>query len=119
LFALLVAIQSQEADAALRAAEMANSAWARGDAWVAGTWAQVRLGAGIARIMKDDLDGALAEISPALTLAPEFRMATITGYTSQIGRRLQQRRFLRSDTAAEISARVRDFNVTALATLTS
>ena len=69
--------------------------------------------------MKDDLDGALAEISPALTLAPEFRMATITGYTSQIDRRLQQRRFLHSDTAAEISARVRDFNVTALATLTS
>ena len=46
-------------------------------------------------------------------------MATITGYTSQIDRRLQQRRFLRSDTAIEISARVRDFNVTALATLTS
>jgi hypothetical protein len=119
LFALSVAIQSQDADAALRAAEMADSAWARGDAWVAGTWTQVRLGAGIARIMKDDLDGALAEISPALTLAPEFRMATITGYTSQIDRRLQQRRFLRSDTAAEISGRVRDFNVTALATLTS
>ena len=59
--------------------------------------------------MKDDLDGALAaEISPALTLAPEFRMATITGYTSQIDRRLQQRRFLRSDTAAEISTRVQD-----------
>ncbi len=82
---------------------------ARGDAWVAGTWTQVPLGAGIAGIMKDDLDGALAEISPALTLAPEFRMATITGYTSQIDRRLQQRRFLHSDTATEISARVRNF----------
>jgi hypothetical protein len=69
--------------------------------------------------MKNDLDGALAEISPALTLAPEFRMATIPGYMSQIDRRSQQRRFLRSDTATEISARVRDFNVTALAALTS
>jgi len=119
LFALSVAIQSQDADAALRAAEMADSAWAGGDAWVAGTWAQVRLGAGIARIMKDDLDGALIEISPALTLAPEFRMATITGYTWQIDKRLRQRRLLRNDTAVEIRGRVRDFNVAALATHTS
>jgi len=66
--------------------------------------------------MKDDLDGALSEISPALTLAPEFRMATITGYTTQIDRRLQQRRFLRNDTTIEIRSRVRDFNIAALAT---
>ena len=66
--------------------------------------------------MKDDLDGALMEISPALTLAPEFRMATITGYTSQIDKRLHQRRFLRNDTAIEIRSRVGDFNVAALAT---
>jgi hypothetical protein len=116
LFALSVAIRSQDADAALHAADMADSAWAGGDAWVAGTWAQIRLGAGIARIMKDDLDGALMEISPALTLAPEFRMATITGYTSQIDKRLHQRRFLRNDTAIEIRSRVGDFNVAALAT---
>lgn len=94
---------------------MADSAWAAGDPWVAGTWAQVRLGAGIARIMKDDLDGALTEIGPALTLAPEFRMATITGYTSQLDKRLQQRRFLRNDTAIEIRSRVREFDAAALA----
>lgn len=119
LFALSVAIRSQDADAALRAAGMADSAWAEGDARVTGTWAQVRLGVGIARIMKDDLDGASIEISPALTLAPEFRMATITGYTSQIDKRLQQRRFLRNDTAREIRERVRSFNIAALATPTS
>jgi hypothetical protein len=43
-------------------------------------------------------------------------MATITGYTSQIDKRLHQRRFLRNDTAIEIRSRVGDFNVAALAT---
>jgi hypothetical protein len=46
-------------------------------------------------------------------------MATITGYTSQIDRRLRQRRFLRNDTAIEIRGRVRDFNVAALVVRTS
>lgn len=72
---------------------MADTASATGEPRAAETWAQVRLGAGIAHIMKNDLDGAMKEIAPVLALAPEFRMATITGYTAQIDKRLQQRRF--------------------------
>lgn len=114
LFALSVAIQSGDPDAALRAAQMADSAWAAGDPWVAGTWAQVRMGAAIAYIMKGDLCRAQAEFVPAFTLAPEFRMATILGYTSQMNRRLQQRRFLGDDVAAEIREQIRVFNSAAL-----
>jgi hypothetical protein len=93
---------------------MADSAWATGDPWVAGTWAQVRLGAGIAHIMKGDLDGALEEITPVLALAPEFRMATITGYTSHMDRRLRQRRFQGDVTAMEIRQKIQEFNSAAL-----
>ena len=56
LFILSVGIQCGDPDAALRAAEMADQAWADGDPWVAATWAQVRLGAGMAHIIKSDLD---------------------------------------------------------------
>jgi hypothetical protein len=114
LFALSVATRSGDPDSALRAAEMADSAWTSGDPWVAGTWAQVRLGAGIAHIMKGDLDGALEEITPVLALAPEFRMATITGYTSHIDRRLRQRRFQGDVTAMEIRQKIQEFNSAAL-----
>jgi hypothetical protein len=114
LFALSVATRSGDPDAAMRAAEMADSAWASGDPWVAGTWAQVRLGAGIAHIMKGDLDGALEEITPVLALAPEFRMATITGYTSHMDRRLRQRRFQGDITAMEIRQKIQEFNSAAL-----
>jgi hypothetical protein len=114
LFALSVAIRAQDAASALTRAKAADAAWASGAARVTGTWAQVRLGAAIARIMTADLDGALAEITPVMTLAPEFRMATITGYTRQIDQRLRQRRFLRDGTAMAIRSRIRDFHAAAL-----
>jgi hypothetical protein len=114
LFAMSVATRSGDPDAALRAAAMADAAWAGGEPRAAGTWAQVRLGAGIAHIMKNDLDGAMKEIAPVLALAPEFRMATITGYTAQIDKRLQRRRFQGSAKAMEIRRRVKAFDSAAL-----
>jgi hypothetical protein len=67
--------------------------------------------------MKNDLEGAMNEIAPVLALAPEFRMATITGYTVQIDKRLQQRRFQGNATAMEIRQQVKNFNSLALSTL--
>jgi hypothetical protein len=49
-----------------------------------------------------------------MTLAPEYRMATITAYAAQIDKRLQQRRFLRDATAMDIRSRVREFSARAL-----
>lgn len=114
LFAMSVAIRFHNSDAARRAAQLADTAWASGVPRVTGTWAQIRLGAGIARIIADDLHGALAEIAPVMNLAPEYRMATITAYTTQIEKRLQRRPFLRDATAMAIRSRVREFNAKAL-----
>jgi hypothetical protein len=114
LFAMSVAIRFHNSDAALGAAQLADTAWASGVPRVTGTWAQIRLGAGIARIIADDLHGALAEIAPVMNLAPEYRMATITAYTTQIEKRLQRRRFLRDSTAVAIRSRVHEFNAKTL-----
>ena len=118
LFALSVAIRSGDPEGALRAAEAADSAWASGEPWAGGTWAQVRLGACIAHIMRDDLDGALREFAPVRTLAPEFRIATITGYTVQMDKRLQQRRLQHNSIATQIREQIQDFNSAALLALT-
>jgi hypothetical protein len=117
LFAMSVAIRSGDPDGALQSVEAADSAWAAGDPWVAGTWAQVRLGACIAHIMRDDLDGALRDFAPVQELAPEFRMATITGYTAQMNKRLQQRRFQHNAIATWIREQARDFDSAALQAL--
>lgn len=53
-------------------------------------------------------------IAPVMNLAPEYSMATITAYTTQIEKRLQRRRFLRDSTAVAIRSRVHEFNAKAL-----
>jgi hypothetical protein len=118
LYALSVAIRFGDPVAALRAAEMADSAWASGIPRVEATWAQVRLAAGIAYIIKGDLDGVTKELAPVLSLPPDYRMATITGYTAQIEQRLRQRRFKGNVIATEIRDQIHDFDATALPALT-
>jgi len=110
MFALSVAIRLGDADSALRSAATADLAWESGDAMVTGVWAQVRLAAAIARVMKGDLDGAEHELFSVLDIAPEYRISTITGYASDLGKRLRQRRFERTPVAARMSERIREFN---------
>jgi hypothetical protein len=110
LFALSVGIQCGDPDAALQAAELADQGWACGDPWVAATWAQVRLGAGVAHIIKGDLDAAQSELAPVLTLDPAFRMATVVAYASEMDRRLRQQRFRRNVVAAQMREQIKAFN---------
>ena len=110
LFALSVGIQCGDPDDALRAAEMADQAWAHGDPWVAATWAQVRLGAGVAHIIKGDPDAAQGELAPVLTLDPAFRIATVVAYSTEMDRRLRQQRSRREPIAAQMREQIKAFN---------
>jgi transcriptional regulator with XRE-family HTH domain len=51
LYALAVAIHMNEPEAGLESAQRADEGWSRGEPWVRGTWAQIRLGAAIAHLM--------------------------------------------------------------------
>jgi hypothetical protein len=109
MFALAVAIRAGDADGALQFVRAADDAWSSGDPKAVGTWAQVRLGGTIAYIMKGDLEAACLEFTPVLSLPPEFRMSTITGYTAEIDKRLQQRKFATSDPATRMRDQIREF----------
>jgi hypothetical protein len=109
LYSLSVAIRVGDADAALRAAELADAGWATGDPWLYGVWSLIRVGAGIAHVMKGDLDGAQSQLVPVLTLPPEFRIATITGYLADMDARLKQRRFARVVGAGDLREQIRIF----------
>ena len=114
IFALSVATHTGDPDGALRAAELADAGWASGDPQVPATWAQVRVGAGIAHLMKGSLDGTVEQVTPVLTLPPELRLATVTGYMENLDRRLNQPRFQRSKIAIELRQQIREFNYAAL-----
>jgi hypothetical protein len=109
IFALSVAIHTNDPDAALRASAMAQSAWASGVPRVSATWAQIQAGAGIAHLMKDSLDQTIQEVTPVLELPPEFRVATVTAYLKDLDRRLGDPRFICSRDAITLRREIQDF----------
>ena len=114
VFALSIATYLGNPENALRAAATADACWAAGDPKVAGTWAQVRVGAGMAHLLNDELDGAAEEVAPVLQLPPELRMGTVTGYTTNLDRRLEEPRFKRSPIAVRLRDQLAEFHSAAL-----
>lgn len=114
IFALSVATEIGDAKAALRAAEVADSGWAAGEPKVLANWAQIRVGAAMAHLANDSLDGTIEEVTPVFALTPEFRVSTVTAYMARLCRRLDQARFDGSGAAADLQASILEFNRAAL-----
>ncbi|GAA0594756.1 hypothetical protein [Actinomadura livida] len=114
LFALSVATITGDADGALRAAAMADAGWESGDPQLPATWAQIRVGAGIAHLMKGSLEAAIGEVTPMLDLDPQFRLSTVTRYLEKLYRRLGHQRFQGSPAAAQLREDIQAFNSEAL-----
>ncbi|GAA1594061.1 hypothetical protein GCM10009678_90270 [Actinomadura kijaniata] len=114
LLALSVSTRTGDPDAALRAVAVADAAWTSGTPRTPSTWAQIRVGSGIAHLMKGDLDAALTEVSPMLALEPEFRVATVTRYLDDFAKRLKQKKYYKSPTVAAMLESIYDFNRGAL-----
>jgi tetratricopeptide (TPR) repeat protein len=114
IFALSVALHTGDPLGALRAAERADDGWASGDRHIPGTWAQIRVGAAIACLLQDSLDGAIEQVTPMLTLAPEYRIATVTGWLTDLDKHLTRKRFAAITAAVSLRQQISDFNAVAL-----
>jgi hypothetical protein len=114
MFRLSVLLRTGDPRGALAAAEAADRGWDSGDPYIPGTWAQIRIGAAIAHLQQDSLDGAAEQVSPMLTLAPEFRISTVTGYLAVLDGRLARPRFAASRTAQDLRQEIRGFQTAAL-----
>lgn len=114
VFAQSVATQLGDADAMLEAASAADAAWTAGAPRVSATWAQIRVGAGIAHLINGSPDGASAEVEPVLALPPGMRVATVTAYTERLRRRLGHPRYNGAAGVRELAERLAQFNADAL-----
>ena len=114
IFKLSVLLRTGDPGGALRAAAGADEQWAAGEPRIPGTWAQVRIGAAIAHLLQDSLDGAADQVAPMLALAPQLRIATVTGWLRDLDAQLARRRFASSRIAASLRPQIRDFNAGAL-----
>ncbi len=99
---------------ALRAADDAETAWAAGEPHIPGTWAQVRIGAAIAQLHRGQLDAAQAEVAAVLDLAPELRIATVTGWLADLDGQLATDKHASSPLAVSLRRQIQEFKAAAL-----
>ncbi|MGI5420488.1 helix-turn-helix domain-containing protein [Actinomadura luteofluorescens] len=114
LFALAVATRTGDPDGALQAAEMADTAWAAGAPVAPAIWAQIRVGTGVAHLLKGDLEGTAEQLAQLLTLDPGMRLTTVTRYVADLDRRLSHPRYRDTSLAVQLRQQIRDFNAAAL-----
>jgi hypothetical protein len=110
-----VTLHTGDPDGALLAAANVSTSWSDG-AHVPAAWAQIRIGAGIACLLKDEPDGAAEQVRPVLDLPPGLRIATVTGWLADLDRRLAVGRYAHGPVAAELRQQIREFTNTALET---
>ncbi|MEV4258808.1 hypothetical protein AB0J52_37085 [Spirillospora sp. NPDC049652] len=113
-YALQVGLGAREPFAMLASAEAADDAWAEGDEWVYGTWAQVRIGAALAHVMTGDPNGAEFELEPVFDLEDQFRVVTIVGRMGEVRQRLAHSRYKGDRRAEALRERIRLFQAGSL-----
>ncbi|RSN59573.1 hypothetical protein [Actinomadura sp. WAC 06369] len=114
VFAQSVATRTGDPDSALRATEMADNAWAEGTPVAPAVWAQIRVGAGVAHLLKGDLEGTAEQLAEVMTLDRGMRLTTVTRYLVDLDRRLRSPRLQGSPLANQLREQIRDFNAAAL-----
>jgi hypothetical protein len=67
-----------------------------------------------AHLVKDSLDGAVEQVTPMLALSPEYRIATVTGWLTDLDHHLARKRFASSPAAAGLRQQIGDFSAIAL-----
>jgi hypothetical protein len=113
-YALQVGLGADDPAAVLRQVHEADAAWAEGDPWVYGTWAQVRIGAALAYVIGGDPEGAAEELAPVFDLEDQYRVVTIVGRIGEVGRRLADPCFAGSGPAEDLKERIRAFRAGSL-----
>ncbi len=95
--------------AAITAADDADHAYTSGDQWAYGTWAQIRLGAALAFIMRNDLDAARENLEPVLAMPPDKRLDTLARRANEVVRQLTVPKLKGSSEARELVGRIDDY----------
>ncbi len=113
IFRVSVALRTGDPDGALFAASGTSATWDPDGPHVPAAWAQIRIGTGIACMLRDEPDGAAEQVSPVFDLPPELRIATVTGWLADLDRRLAGARYAHVPLVAGLRQQISDFTKTA------
>jgi hypothetical protein len=113
IFRLSVALRTGDPAGALRAADGTSATWDPDLAHVPAAWAQIRIGAGIACMLKGEPDGAAEQVRGVFDLPQGLRIATVTGWLADLDRRLADARYAHVPLVGDLRNQIRNFTTTA------
>lgn len=113
IFRLSVALRTGDPASALTAASGTADTWDADGQHVPAAWAQIRIGAAIACMLKGEPDGAAEHVRPVLDLPPGLRIATETGWLADLDRRLAGARYADVLAVAGLRQQIGEFITTA------
>ncbi|MUN39413.1 helix-turn-helix domain-containing protein [Actinomadura litoris] len=106
-YAVGVHLRARDTTSALASVAEAHQAYAAGELWAYGTWAQICLGAATAYVFKGELDHALEELT---------RLATLVNRLGEVDQHLAHRRFHGSRAALTLRQQITEYQADALTT---
>jgi transcriptional regulator with XRE-family HTH domain len=115
-YAMGIHLRAGDPAAALAEAETARQAYEDGEPWAYGTWAQIRIGSGIAHLLAGRVDGAASELVPILGMPPERRLTTLTTRLGEVDMRLRDGRYQGSTEVAALRQQIAGYRVQAITT---
>jgi hypothetical protein len=115
IFRLSVTLRTGDPDGALLAASDVSPSWSDGT-HIPAAWAQIKIGAGIAYLLKEEPDGTVEQVRPVLGLPPGLRIATVTGWLADLDRHLADGRYAHVPAVTELRQEICEFMTVALET---
>lgn len=115
-YAMGVRLRAGDPAGALAEADIARQAYESGEDWAYGTWAQIRIGSGIAYLLAGRVDGMVSELAPILSLPPEHRVATLTTRLREVEMRLRDHRYQGSAEIAKLRHQINSYCAHAVTT---
>jgi hypothetical protein len=94
---------------ALLAASSAEDAFAQGDQWAYGTWAQVRFGSALAHLMLGSVDGAADSVDPVIAMPTDRRLDTLARRAGEVVQALTRPKLVRSPNVRELIDKVNEY----------
>jgi tetratricopeptide (TPR) repeat protein len=115
-YAIWVHLRAGDIREALADAEAADRAYAEGDEWAYGTWAQIHIGTANAHLLAGRVDGAAAALSPILGMRAEERLATLSARLGEVASQLGDQRYSGSPGARSLREEITDYRANAIRT---